>query len=65
MTEEGNGVVHSEVVRALNGAGLAAEEMQLDFPHHSAIDGAHPEIAFQSQGSHTLSFYLCKFHPIL
>ncbi|KAF3334685.1 GDSL esterase/lipase [Carex littledalei] len=50
LTEEGNGVVHSEVVRALNGAGLAAEEMQLDFPHHSAIDGAHPEIAFQSQG---------------
>ncbi|KAJ4768920.1 GDSL esterase/lipase [Rhynchospora pubera] len=50
LTEEGNAVVHSEVLRALNGAGLAAEEMQLDFPHHSAIDGAHPEKAFQSQG---------------
>ncbi|KAJ1688487.1 hypothetical protein LUZ63_019877 [Rhynchospora breviuscula] len=50
LTEEGNGLVHSEVLRALNAAGLAAEEMQLDFPHHSAIDGAHPEMAFQSQG---------------
>lgn len=50
LTPEGNGVVHSEVVRALNGAGLAAEEMKLDFPHHSAIDGAHPEVVFQSQG---------------
>jgi hypothetical protein len=54
LTPEGNGVVHREVVQALNGAGLAAEEMQLDFPHHSAIDGAHPEIAFQSQGSHAI-----------
>ncbi|XP_078169159.1 SGNH hydrolase-type esterase superfamily protein isoform X2 [Carex rostrata] len=62
LTEEGNGVVHSEVVRALNGAGLAAEEMQLDFPHHSAIDGVHPEIAFQSQGCSS-SRYIYGFCP--
>ncbi|KAF7092941.1 hypothetical protein CFC21_095384 [Triticum aestivum] len=47
LTPEGNALVHKEVVQTLRGAGLKAEDMPHDFPHHSKIDGAHPERAFQ------------------
>lgn len=47
LTPEGNALVHKEVVQALRGAGLKPEDMPHDFPHHSKIDGIHPEKAFQ------------------
>ncbi|CAM0912384.1 unnamed protein product [Alopecurus aequalis] len=47
LTPEGNAVVHEEVVKTLRGAGLKAEDMPPDFPHHSKIDGISPEKAFQ------------------
>ncbi|XP_020199868.1 GDSL esterase/lipase At5g62930 [Aegilops tauschii subsp. strangulata] len=47
LTPEGNALVHKEVVQTLRGAGLKAEDMPHDFPHHSKIDGVHPERAFQ------------------
>ncbi|CAL5052327.1 unnamed protein product [Urochloa decumbens] len=47
LTPEGNAVVHKEVVKTLRDAGLKAEEMQYDFPHHSKIDGSCPDKAFQ------------------
>ncbi|KAI7985213.1 GDSL esterase/lipase [Camellia lanceoleosa] len=49
LTPEGNAVVHQEVVRVFNEAGLTAPEMPYDFPHHSEIDGKAPEKAFQQQ----------------
>lgn len=49
LTPEGNAVVHQEVVRVFNQAGLSAPEMPYDFPHHSQIDGNNPEKAFQLQ----------------
>ncbi|THG22020.1 hypothetical protein TEA_000666 [Camellia sinensis var. sinensis] len=49
LTPEGNAVVHQEVVRVFNEAGLSAPEMPYDFPHHSEIDGKAPEKAFQQQ----------------
>ncbi|KAL9274762.1 GDSL esterase/lipase-like protein [Drosera capensis] len=49
LTPEGNGFVHKEVVRVLDEAGVSAAEMPYDFPHHSVIDGKHPEKAFQIQ----------------
>jgi len=36
-----------EVVETLRNAGLKAEHMPYDFPHHSKIDGCCPEKAFQ------------------
>ncbi|KAJ3670720.1 hypothetical protein LUZ60_008146 [Juncus effusus] len=54
LTEEGNAVVHREVLRVLYEAGLRAEEMQLDFPHHSQIDGANPQKAFYKGCSATV-----------
>uniref|UniRef100_A0ACD6ACW2 Uncharacterized protein n=1 Tax=Avena sativa TaxID=4498 RepID=A0ACD6ACW2_AVESA len=47
LTPEGNALVHKHVVETLRGAGLRAEDMAHDFPHHSKIDGACPEKAFQ------------------
>lgn len=45
-TQEGNAVLHEEVVRVFSEANLRADEMPLDFPHHSKIDGNAPEKAF-------------------
>ncbi|XP_058087663.1 GDSL esterase/lipase At5g62930-like isoform X1 [Magnolia sinica] len=47
LTEEGNAVVHREVVRVFNEACLCAPEMPYDFPHHSEIDAENPAKAFQ------------------
>lgn len=49
LTPEGNGVVFQEVVRVFNEAWLNAEEMPLDFPHHSEIDWKNPEKSFQQK----------------
>ncbi|KAL5725111.1 hypothetical protein ACHQM5_008291 [Ranunculus cassubicifolius] len=49
LTEEGNGIVHQEVVKVLSAAWMNADEMPYDFPHHSQIDGKNPEKAFQLQ----------------
>lgn len=49
LTPEGNAVVHKEVVRVFNQAGLSAPEMPYDFPHHSEIDSENPEKAFTIQ----------------
>ncbi|KAJ8440291.1 hypothetical protein Cgig2_012727 [Carnegiea gigantea] len=46
LTPEGNAVVHKEVIRVFNKAGLVASEMPYDFPHHSEIDSKNPEKAF-------------------
>ncbi|KAG9449876.1 hypothetical protein H6P81_009841 [Aristolochia fimbriata] len=51
LTPEGNAVVHCEVVRVLNDAGLCAPEMPYDFPHHSVIDPEKPHEAFQLRSS--------------
>ncbi|PIA40596.1 hypothetical protein AQUCO_02500358v1 [Aquilegia coerulea] len=52
LTEEGNAIVHEEVVRVFREATwLRPEEMPYDFPHHSVIDGKNPEKAFQQQCS--------------
>ncbi|XP_019464016.1 PREDICTED: GDSL esterase/lipase At5g62930 isoform X1 [Lupinus angustifolius] len=50
LTPEGNTVVYEEVIKVFNEAGLSADKMPLDFPHHSQIDGKNPEIAFQQEG---------------
>lgn len=50
LTEEGNAVVHKEVVQVLADAHLQVEAMPHDFPHHSKIDGDHPERAFEAIG---------------
>lgn len=47
LTPEGNAVVHREVARVFDEAGLVAAEMPYDFPHHSQIDEKNPEKAFQ------------------
>ncbi|TKY55212.1 GDSL esterase/lipase [Spatholobus suberectus] len=47
LTTEGNTVVYEEVIKVFNEAGLSADKMPLDFPHHSKIDYKHPERAFQ------------------
>ncbi|KAG0467676.1 hypothetical protein HPP92_019256, partial [Vanilla planifolia] len=47
LTQEGNAVVHKEVLRVLHHAGLGPHFLTHDFPHHSEIDGRHPEKAFQ------------------
>ncbi|XP_044477082.1 GDSL esterase/lipase At5g62930-like [Mangifera indica] len=49
LKSEGNAVVHQEVVRVLKEAWFSPEQMPYDFPHHSVIDGKHPEKAFQLQ----------------
>ncbi|OAY66406.1 GDSL esterase/lipase [Ananas comosus] len=46
LTAEGNAIVHKELVEVLKDAGFRAENMLYDFPHHSEIDGDHPEKAF-------------------
>ncbi|XP_072960997.1 GDSL esterase/lipase At5g62930 isoform X1 [Typha angustifolia] len=46
LTSEGNAVVYEELVQVFRDAGLCAEEMDYDFPHHSKINGDHPEAAF-------------------
>ncbi|KAJ4973091.1 hypothetical protein NE237_006265 [Protea cynaroides] len=38
LTEEGNAVVHQEVIRVFNEASFCASAMPYDFPHHSEID---------------------------
>lgn len=47
LTPEGNTVVYHEVIKVFNEAGLSANKMPLDFPHHSKIDDKNPESAFQ------------------
>ncbi|THU55393.1 hypothetical protein C4D60_Mb11t06080 [Musa balbisiana] len=47
LTEEGNAVVHKEVVQVLTDGHLRAEGMPYDFPHHSEINSDHPEKAFE------------------
>lgn len=47
LTPEGNRVVYEEVIKVFNEAGLSADKMPLDFPHHSKIDYKYPERAFQ------------------
>ncbi|CAL5441102.1 unnamed protein product [Camellia sinensis] len=49
LTPEGNAVVHQEVVRVFNEAGLSATEMPYDFPDYLEIDWKAPEKAFQQQ----------------
>ncbi|CAL5444615.1 unnamed protein product [Camellia sinensis] len=49
LTPEGNAVVHQEVVRVFNEAGLSATEMPYDLPDYLEIDGKAPEKAFQQQ----------------
>jgi len=56
LTPEGNAVVHKEVVKTLRNAGLRAEDMSYDFPHHSKIDGSCPDMAFKWS-----NFMLCMF----
>ncbi|XP_057479979.1 GDSL esterase/lipase At5g62930-like [Actinidia eriantha] len=51
LTPEGNAVVHQEVARVFNEAGLSAPEMPSEVPHHSEIDGKDPQKAFQLQCS--------------
>lgn len=46
LTQEGNAVVHQEVVRVFSEAWLSAPDMPYDFPHHSEIDGKNPAKAF-------------------
>lgn len=57
LTEEGNALVHREVVQVLLEAGINAQDMQLDFPHHFEIEEAHPEHAFQ-QGNKKLPYFI-------
>ena len=47
LTVDGNEVVYEEVIKVFNEAGLSADKMPVDFPHHSKIDHKNPEIAFQ------------------
>ncbi|KAJ1398228.1 SGNH hydrolase superfamily [Sesbania bispinosa] len=47
LTPEGNAVVYQEVIKLFNEAGLSAENMPYDFPHHSKIDFKNPQSAFQ------------------
>ncbi|KAL4198772.1 hypothetical protein AMTRI_Chr03g141760 [Amborella trichopoda] len=49
LTEEGNAVVHGEVLKVLASSGLHAPEMPDDFPHHSQIDFEMPKAAFKTQ----------------
>lgn len=51
LTEEGNAVVHREVVKVLNEAGLRAPEMPYDFPHHSEIDCQNLKKSFARESS--------------
>ncbi|RDX65644.1 GDSL esterase/lipase [Mucuna pruriens] len=46
LTTEGNTVVYEEVIKVFNEAGLSADKMPLDFPHHSKIDPKNPRRAF-------------------
>ncbi|ESW27431.1 hypothetical protein PHAVU_003G201200 [Phaseolus vulgaris] len=47
LTAEGNTVVYREVIKVFDEAGLSADNLPFDFPHHSKIDSKHPERAFQ------------------
>ncbi|XP_042498009.1 GDSL esterase/lipase At5g62930-like [Macadamia integrifolia] len=50
LTEEGNAVVHQEVVRVFNEASFCASAMPYDFPHHSEIvNWKDPSTAFGQQ----------------
>ncbi|KAK7330536.1 hypothetical protein VNO77_24731 [Canavalia gladiata] len=54
LTPEGNDVVYQEVIKVLNKAGLSADKMPFDFPHHSKIDDKNPESAFQQSNCHAI-----------
>ncbi|RYR77491.1 hypothetical protein Ahy_A01g001982 isoform C [Arachis hypogaea] len=54
LTPDGNAIVYQEVIKIFNKAGLSADNMPLDFPHHSEIDAKNPEGAFQQK------FYLSR-----
>ncbi|KAJ1439071.1 SGNH hydrolase superfamily [Sesbania bispinosa] len=47
LTPEGNAVVYQEVIKLFNEAGLSADNMPYDFPHHSKIDFKNPQSVFQ------------------
>lgn len=47
LTPDGNAVVFQEVIKVFNEAGLSADKMPLDFPHHSKIDDKNPGSSFQ------------------
>ncbi|XP_073226743.1 GDSL esterase/lipase At5g62930 [Cicer arietinum] len=49
LTPDGNAVVYQEVIKVFNEAGLSADKMPYDFPHHSEIDDRNPESAFQQK----------------
>ncbi|KAL1371612.1 hypothetical protein HN51_001845 [Arachis hypogaea] len=49
LTPDGNAIVYQEVIKIFNKAGLSADNMPLDFPHHSEIDAKNPEGAFQQK----------------
>ncbi|RYR30039.1 hypothetical protein Ahy_B01g054815 [Arachis hypogaea] len=49
LTPDGNAIVYQEVIKIFNEAGLSADNMPLDFPHHSEIDAKNPEGAFQQK----------------
>lgn len=51
LTPEGNAVVYQEVIQVFTEAGLNAQDMPFDFPHHSEIDPKNPEKAFTIQCS--------------
>lgn len=47
LTPDGNAVVFQEVIKVFNEAGLSADKMPYDFPHHSKIDDKNPGSSFQ------------------
>lgn len=49
LTPDGNAEVYQEVIKVFNEAGLSADKMPFDFPHHSKIDYKNPGSAFQQK----------------
>ncbi|WOK92928.1 GDSL esterase/lipase [Canna indica] len=66
LTPKGNAFVHKEVLQVLNESNLRAEDMQYDFPHHSKIDGTHPEKAFEAitNPSSSWRYGTCSIHEL-
>ncbi|XP_057422032.1 GDSL esterase/lipase At5g62930-like isoform X1 [Lotus japonicus] len=52
LTPEGNAVVYQEVIKVFDEAGLSADKMPYDFPHHSKIDPKNPQSSFQQNVCH-------------
>lgn len=57
LTAEGNTVVYREVIKVFDEAGLSADNLPFDFPHHSKIDSKHPERAFQQNACDVQLWY--------